>query len=192
MNRFKKFSQSILAIICAIGLGGVMFAQSDTGKATVQIVPIADDGGVLSVAITSVDFGEHEYQLNDSTATGHLAIYASDMRGTAGGWTVTLAGEDLQSAGNPELPIPIGNLFVPVGTVDHVGQPSGHPTDAPPTTYASWPVMNAPSTVLVAAPGSGAGFYENHRTGTLLIIPGGMLTGEYTSTLTVTISGMNP
>lgn len=192
MAMIKKFSCSLLVILSALALGGVTSAQSDTGEATVQIVPIENDGGILSVSITSVDFGEHEYRLADHTATGHLTIYASDMRGTASGWSVTLAGDDLQSAENPGFAIPIENVYAPTGTVAHMGSASGHPTDALPTALAAWPVTNAPAMVLVAAPGSGAGSYENHRAGTALVIPGGTLIGEYKSTLTVTISGDQP
>lgn len=192
MTMFKKFSCSIVAFVLAFALGGVASAQSDTGDATVEVVPIGDGGGILSVSITNVDFGEHQYQLTHHTAYGHLTIYTSDMRGTAGGWTVTLAGDDMQSAENPDFPISIQNLLAPAGSVNHLGSPSGHPTDVPPVSHAAWPVTSAPVTVLSAAPGSGAGFYENHRTGTQLTIPGGTLIGEYQSTLTVTISGEQP
>lgn len=192
MTMLKKFSCIILAFMFAFALGGVASAQSDTGDATVEVVPIGDGGGILSASITNVDFGEHEYQLSDHTAYGQLTIYTSDMRGTAGGWTVTLAGEDLRSSESPAFPISIQNLLAPAGSVSHLGSPSGHPTDVPPVSHAAWPVTNAPTTVLSAAPGSGAGFYENHRAGTKLTIPGGTLIGEYKSTLTVTISGEQP
>lgn len=192
MTMLSRFSWSALAFTLAFALGGTLLAQSDEGEARVQVVPIANDGGILSVAITNVDFGEHEYRLADHVANGHLTIYASDMRGTASGWTVTLAGEDLRSSENPAHPIPIGNVHSPEGTVDHIGYPSGHPTDSLPTPHAAWPVSNAPATVLRASAGSGAGFYENHRPGTILTIPGGTLIGDYKSTLTVTISGSQP
>lgn len=192
MTMFKNFSWNALVFMLVFALGGSTSAQSDTGDATVQVVPIGDDGGILSVAITDVDFGEHEYRLTDHVASGHLSIYASDMRGTAGGWTVTLAGDDLLSTENSAAPIPIGNLVSAPGTVTHIGVPSGHATDNPPTAYAAWPVTKAATTVLHAVPGSGAGFYENHRTNTFLTIPGGTLIGEYKSTLTVTISGEQP
>lgn len=182
----------MLSVALVFVLGGGVFAQSDTGMATVEIVPIANDGGTLSVAIINVDFGEHEYRLTDHTVNGKLSIYASDMRGTAGGWTVTLAGTDLNSSSYPTLPISIGNLYSPAGTVCHIGDPSGHPTDAPPVPVASWLISHSPVAVLSAVPGTGAGIYENSRAGTLLNIPGGTLIGEYKSTLTITISGEQP
>lgn len=192
MTMFSKFSWSALAFTLAFALGSTAFAQSDTGAATVQVVPIANDAGVLTVAITNIDFGEHEYRLTDHVASGNLTIYASDMRGTASGWTVTLAGTDLQSPENPGFPVSIGNLNSSAGSVDHIANPSGHPTDAPPTPLSAWPVTHAPATVLHAPVGTGAGFYENYRSGTYLTIPGGTLIGEYKSTLTVTISGKQP
>lgn len=192
MTTLSRFSWSALAFTLAFALGGTAFAQSDTGEAKVQVVPIANDGGILSVAITNVDFGEHEYRLTDHVASGHLTIYASDMRGSAGGWTVTLAGSDLQSLENPAFPIEIGSLFAPAGSVNHIGYASGHPTDQLPGASAAWPATNAPAAVLYAPAGTGAGYYKNHRPGTLLTIPGGTLIGEYRSTLTVTISGESP
>lgn len=192
MTMLKKFSCSVVAFVIMFALGGVASAQSDTGDATVEVVPIRDGGGILSVSVTNVDFGQHEYQLSDHTAYGHLTIYASDMRGTAGGWTVTLSGDDLRSSEAPASPVSIQNLLAPAGSVSHLGSPSGHPTDVPPVSYTAWPVTSAATTVLSAAPGSGAGYYENHRAGTQLTIPGGTLIGEYKSTLTVTISGEQP
>lgn len=192
MRILKKLSWTLLASLLAVSIFGVAAAQSDTSEATVEVVPISNDRGVLSVSITNIDFGEHEYRLTDHTTSGSLTIYASDMRGTAGGWTVTLASTDFTSADAPDFPIPIGNLSAPAGSVSHIGCPSGHPTDRVPIAWLARPVTIAPAAIIHAKPGTGAGYYQNHRPHTQLTIPGGTLIGGYQATLTVTITGNNP
>lgn len=192
MNLYRKCVSGALALTLAAGMAGSAFAATnDGGDVDVEITP-KSTGGVLSVSITDLDFGTFEYSLSQRTPTGMITINASDMRGTAGGWTVKLSGDDFATNDTTPLSFDIENLSLPAGTVNHVGAPSGHPTSAVPLLSAASPVTAAPQVVLNALPGTGAGIYENQRPGTQLVIPGGTLVGDYQSTLTVEITGDQP
>lgn len=191
MTLFKKAATGALALMLTLGVAGTTVAQADTGDVDVEITTM-ETGGVLAVSIGDLDFGAFPYSLDTRTPTGVITINASDMRGTAAGFTVTLSGTDFSTGGATPITFGISNLSLTAGTVNHVGASSGHATSTPPVPTAASPVSATAATVLSAPVGTGAGKYENQRPGTQLTIPGGTLVGEYQSTLTVTISGIAP
>lgn len=191
MNLFKKAATGALALMLTVGVAGTAVAQSDTGDVDVEITTLAE-GGVLAVSIGDLNFGEFPYALETRTPTGTITINASDMRGTAAGWNVTLSGTDFSTGGATPITFGISNLSLPTGNVNHVNAGSGHATSTLPVPTAASPVSATAATVLSAPVGTGAGKYENQRPGTALTIPGGTLVGAYQSTLTVTITGADP
>ncbi len=186
MNLFKKITTGALALTLSVGLVGSAFAA--TGDVAVEVIPIANNGNVLTVAISQLtDLGDYQYSLTDQpTSPGLLKIDAADYRGTADGWKVTLSGTDF-------IPVlfTVDNLGLTAGTVRTIST-SALPSEAAPVSSSAADVMLAPgSTVLTAPTGTGAGIYQaDYQVD--LNIPGGTLVGQYTSTLTVTISGNTP
>ena len=184
MNLWKKVTAGSLSLILAAGLASGTMAQDATGNVDVVIAP--SETGVMSVAITNVNFGSYEYSLSTQSAReGSVVISTGDTRGTAEGWSVTLSGTDF----DPNFLI--GNLTLTdpqVATTSGTGLPS----EDPPAAVAANPVVVAPgTTVITAAPDSGAGTCTTTYDANLTI-PGGTLVGTYQSTLTVTITGAGP
>lgn len=175
----KTLRTLIAASFLAIGISLPAWAQTtDTGSATVEIV--APDTGTVSATISDVNFGQLTYSFEDQTATGTVTITATDDRGTAGGWNLTLQGTDFNNGGTETFAIT--NLNLTAGTVTTTG---GNGTA--PVASANTPVTTTAAAALTAAPGTGDGSYSNAKDATLTV-PGGTLVGTYTSTLTVEIT----
>lgn len=186
MNMFKKITTGTLALTLAVGMaGGALAATENDSDVTVNIF----SHGVLAVHIDGNDFEGYPYQLEDQdTEPIDIVIYASDERGTAAGWHVTLSGEDFVDEDKlPKEFFAIENLSVAHGDVETTSS-TGQPSEDPPAAYNLLAVETDPQTVLTADPGSGAGKYTNTR-GATLTIPAGTLVGDYKATLTVTIIG---
>lgn len=191
MDILKKITTGALALTLAIGLGGAVLADdpSGTGDVTVDI----QSSGVLAVSINNYGFGTHQYSLSQRTFPAAMEVTASDMRGTAGGWHVTIVGTDFQDTSDGStVSFPISNFPMYGGWVFN-SQPSGHATNTAPgvNTIPAISPAGISSNVMVAPPGSGAGHYKATYAASLTV-PAGTLVGSYQSTLTVTISGDQP
>lgn len=189
MNILKKITAGTLALVLATGVAGSVIAQeTDTGDVNVQITEMST-GGVLSASISDENFGPHEYSLQDQGVEGDFTINASDLRGTAAGWTVTIKGEDFGGT-NVSNGFSIENLGLAQGSVEKTSI-SPHATSANPVVTNVAPVTTSEQTVVTAIAGTGAGEYEAEFDANLNI-PGGTLVGTYETTLTVTIKGEDP
>lgn len=183
MNIIKKIASGTLALVLATGIAGSSLAKDDhIGDVSVSIHPIKDGG--YSASIGDLRFGSYQYRLTDRVVPGTVTIGASDLRGDAQGWSVTITGGDFDGD------FGIHNLSLDTGTVTKTSK-SGHPTEAVPSQNAITKMSNDEQTVLVAAPGTGAGEY-NATYNASLNIPAGTLVGGYQTTLTVSISGDQP
>lgn len=187
MNLLKKITSGTIALVLATGIAGSAFAaEDDSGKASIEIVPMSDEAGVLSVSISDMNFGSLPYSLVDRDVDGTATITASDMRGTAGGWNVTLTSTDFDEG------MDISNLSLSAGAVSTTSTNSDHSSAAVPAmTGVNSVVAGETFNVLTAKPGTGAGSYSAEYN-TNLHVPSGTLVGEYDATITVTISGDQP
>ena len=183
MKMIRKISTGLAALVVAAGLTSGAIAQTATGDLEVEITPATD--GALSVQISDLFFGQHEYSLQPRDVDGEITIGATDDRGSADGWTVSLSGEHFV-----EGTFTIDNLGLTGGDVEIISD-TGHPTEQAPITQDAIPIMTEATTVLSAEPGTGAGDYEAGY-GATLTIPAGTLVDTYETTLTVTITGTAP
>ena len=176
MHKLKLAITLLLVCACTSG-GGTAVQESGEGNVRVHIVA-PGDRGILGVAIVGVDLGSNEYSLDDQyAACGSISIHSWDLRGTASGWRVTVAGTDFVDLSGSGESFSIVNLSLSSSTVEAYPA-NGHPTNAVPLSYAISPVRQSQSTSLLAVSETGAGNYVNIRQ-TNLLIPGGTLIGEY-------------
>lgn len=187
MNIIKKITAGTLALVLATGIAGSTLAEGRVSAPNVTSVQIIAqrDGGLLTASIGNLNFGVFEYSLADRVVPGEVFVEASDERGKATGWNVTVTGQDF----NDEFGI--DRLGLTEGTVS-TDSKTKHSTEAPPTQYG---VVGVPTTgglsILSAPAKSGAGKYTATYDASLNI-PAGTLVDTYTATLIVTITGGGP
>ncbi len=117
----------------------------------------------------------------DTSASGSLGVLSvRDGRGTAGGWSVTVASTDFVNSVDPSLVIPASGLSissVPLVTVVSGGTPP---------TAAAGSLAGVGLQLLSAPAGTGVGEYR--VTPDLeLIVPAATISGTYSATITETI-----
>lgn len=192
MNAYKRILSVVASVLLLAGTSASVLAQaqpSDTGNAAVTITTDTSTN-YLAVAITdSIAFTNVPYSFSTQQTTGTLTVTATDTRGTAAGWHVTLDATDFMR--DAATSFAIGNLDLLAGTVSGVPFQgvTGDPTGI--TQSSAAPVQKTGSSlttnVLSAAIGHGAGQFALPMNGTLTI-PGGSLAGEYHSIVTVAIN----
>lgn len=141
-------------------------------------------GGLLSALFEDAGLSAVPYSFSNETSTGSVTLVASDERGTAAGWTVTMqVTAPLDGPGANE--IPAANLSITgYGTVTAISGDS----DPLPATGATG-ALNVERTVLSAADTEGAGIY-NAPVNLALDVPAESPLGTYTATVIVTANDL--
>jgi len=183
-NRFLATAGAVL-LVATTTLTGLAQTQQATGNATVSITSDTTTN-YLAVSVTNAAFGGYAYSFVDQTAAGSLTVTATDTRGTAAGWNVSLSASDF-AAGTER--IAIANLALTAGTPSALAFGGSTGSTAGVVATSAAPVQQtgtSTSKILSAGVGSGAGQFQLPMTGALNI-PGGTLVGSYTSTVSVAI-----
>lgn len=185
-----KLRNSILATAFATVLlaSTALTGLTQTEGSSTATVAISSDPNqnFLAVTITNASFGSKAYSFVDQTAVGSLLVTATDSRGTATGWNVTLSASDFVSGPNT---FDIHFLSLSAGTPNAVlsGGTTGTMSGVNATSAAPVQETGTSTTkILAAGAGSGSGQYSLPMAGSLTI-PGGTLVGNYASTVSVAI-----
>ena len=184
MNFRKGIVTAAAALLIVAGgaASTVDAAESGTGNASVQIT--AGSSSVMSVEVTSANFGTSEYSYAETSKTAKVTITATDNRGTGLGWHVNLSGTDF--AGNNGKSFDVGNLALAADALNGVASGGYNPSVDGITKNGAAPVKSSPTSILSAQASKGIGQFKYDMNGTLKI-PAGTLVGTYTSVLTVAI-----
>jgi hypothetical protein len=191
-NRARKANAMNLRnrLIATVGATALLVSTAVTGfaatdaDATVSITEQA--GAALSVSISNTSFGSIQYSFADSAPLpGTLNLSASDTRGTASGWNVSLKATDFDGATTSDS-IPVGQLSLAAGSVTTT---SGNNNTTSPNqgVFALATVQTGDQKVWNAQAGFGDGQYTLAVPGSL-VVPGGTLVDTYTSLVTVSIT----
>jgi hypothetical protein len=184
-----KLRQRLVATVGALTLAGLAVlpgyaATSSDSVVDVQVTGIP--GGTVAVTISETGaFNDVVYNVTSATTSnGTLTVTASDNRGTAAGWTVSLKATDfIQGNTAAGSNIAISNLSLTPGSATRTSGVGTIPT----ATTAQTPVTNAGGTLWVAAVNQGDGVFALPLSGTLNV-PAGTLVDTYTSTVTADIT----
>lgn len=165
-------------IVAASVLGINSMAGADTIGVTV--VPGERSANITDLVLPPVK-SDHEVWYTSGTAN----LWADDSSGSGAGWTVTVQAADFTGPGS----IPAQNLSI---LYTHpVAHHAGQAIDAVNGPFAPgqevFGTLDQARPVLKALPGSGMGTYSQHL-GLMLEVPADTLAGDYTTTLTVSIT----
>jgi hypothetical protein len=175
-------------LFASASLGAFAVAPGDTDAADVAIDVNPTGSGTLSVLVSETTaFNDVTYDLTTiQNSSGVLKVTATDDRGTALGWSVSIGATDfIKSDQSVGVDIGIGNLVLTPQTPTRVVGVGTTPT----ATTVQNPVVETPNTAQLwhAAKDEGDGQFELPLNGTLKV-PAGTLVDTYTSTVTVSIS----
>lgn len=182
----KKVFSSLLA--GALGLS-MIAGVSAANEAKISVTE--NSNPVFSAVITQApDFGSVPYSLTDQTATNpnngadNLVIKVTNSRGGNTGWNVTLSGGDFTNGDTTPLTFSVVGLTLTTG--DTVAAPG---TGTNVTETPTFGVTGSAARLLSAsAEYSSNGIFTTTYTGNQLVVPGGTLVDDYTSTLTITLA----
>jgi hypothetical protein len=181
LKRFTAIAGAVAMLVAGLASANA----ATTANASVEITVPAGSG--LTASIQNATLDPVPYSFSNQTASGTLTLGATDNRGTAAGWHVSLkasAPTFVGSAGNP-FNIPVGGLaIVSGGTVSRI---SGNLDVSGQSRPGIGSVSDSTAAPLwSAAVGSGDGDYKLASTANLLV-PGGTRVDTYTVTLQVSI-----
>ncbi len=182
-----KFFTRIAAIAGAMAMLVAVVASANaatTADATVAIT--TQPGAGLTASIQAASLGSYPYSFSQQTATGTLTLGATDTRGTAAGWHVSLNAQSANFVGTTASnTIPVSGLKInAAGTISTI---SGNAVVTGQTTPGITSVSTGAANIWAAALGSGDGNYTL-VSGVSLVIPAGKLVDSYTVTLEVGIN----
>jgi hypothetical protein len=178
-------------VIAAIGATALLAstvlgaAAQSTSNEPVSVEVNGLENGTVSVLIEETRaFSDAEYSLTAAdTSNGQLTVTATDTRGTARGWNVTLKATDfMRSKTTVGADIAISNLGLDAGTADRSSGVGTIPTSATDIGQVSTSAQQ----LWNAAVNQGDGIFTLPLEGTLNI-PAGTLVDTYTSTVTAEI-----
>ena len=192
----RKIIASILISGLVLGLGslvGVLVVKAADTTLTQTVT-----AGALTVsAPASVTFGAVDYSFTGQTSSGNTLdnIQPSDKRGSEAGWTVvatctdwTKGADTMDYDGNGTT---TGQLTINQGSVT-VSKTAGQdidPTNGPiKGTTDSFDAVTTEITILTASASYGEGEYDADGYDLQQYIPGMTNAGDWTTTLTITIS----
>jgi hypothetical protein len=169
----------------AILASTVLGAAAATDDANVSVSVKNEGGGTVTVEIEETRaFDDAQYSLTDAdTVDGELTVTATDTRGTARGWNITLKATDFKrSKTTVGADIAIENLGLAPGAPDIVSGVGTTPLAVSPIGQVS----SSAQQLWLANVNEGDGIFDVALEGTLNV-PAGTLVDTYTSTVTADI-----
>jgi hypothetical protein len=143
--------------------------------------------GSRTADLSSLTFDPLNYSNAEQISSGTMTLTADDNTGTGAGWNVTIQSTDFAYAGSyAGTDIPAANASIVTPSEPAVISGDAVAGDVGPFAGQGGS-LDTPRKVLYANEGGGKGSYSQSLPVTLTI-PGGSLSGTYTSSFTVTIS----
>ncbi|MCC6790419.1 MAG: WxL domain-containing protein [Thermomicrobiales bacterium] len=181
-RHWERAAAGLTALTLGVGLvGGAMAANTVNTKVV---------GGTRTASIADLSLGSIAYSHDDQKQSGTMSLTADDSSGTNAGWNVTVLASDFAYSGDyAGEAIPSANFaLTSAGDPTRIAGQGVSPKQGPMVPSTS-PVgtLDVARKVVVAEKNHGKGTY-GQELGVLLLVPADSVEGEYTSTITVTIT----
>lgn len=183
----KMVMASAIVLTGMVGVIAPTAVAAEESTGTIELIAPenpGEGGNLVLNQVTEFDFGQQEisgqkveYTLVDPTAA--LPTQISDLRGTGEGWNVSVAITKFLD-GDKELKGAV--LALPAGNLTSSESQSAAPSANELT------VNDSAQTAITAAVDSGLGVWDKDYSGAKLTVPQGNLAGNYSATLTWTLT----
>ena len=193
----KKMMTGFFVFGMAMAMLGSSVMAEPVTESSNAVFELKPGGNVAIESVPSFNFGEQmisattETYLDEST---NPSVRISDLRGTEEGWSLSLGATAFKTAEEKQL---MGAIMYINGI--EIGNPNENISPAPTATLGSIEFgegedgAGVENMILNAEEGAGSGewlgnFYDDSENLVELEVPAGNKVGEYTSTLTWTLS----